>query len=217
METRKALNLAALNIGIGAFVGVLSAATIALGIYAIASNDDTSKRISQKVAQSLEQTISSSYAQQFGVSVSLYETLDEVRNEFREYETNLGNYFGHNPEHQARNMYLAQAKQNLLNIGEGLNSLRQKAEHNDVSSPALEKTIYDAVVAQQGLLHNFISELNKVFTADGLNNKQVNIRNFLPVTADHAYAGGLDIHLQELNVMLTKQLNNYKSQGLEVK
>lgn len=212
-EIKKAVML---NVGIGAVVGVGTAVVIAGAIY-VAAVELPKKEDSQKPTSVLEQTISKSEAQNFGIYASLYVNLDEIRNEFREYQTNLTNYQQHNPDSKVRNVYLAQAKQNLLNVGEGLNNLRQKVDFNEVGTPGLERTIYDAVVSQQGLLHDFGKQIRDVFTPDGISDKQVNVSNFVPVTADHAYAGGLEIHLDALNIMLTKRLNDYRAEGLEVK
>lgn len=131
----------------------------------------------------------------------LAETVENTKRELSDFSINVANYQMHNPDSARKFIYLAQAMENLLSVGQNLTQLQYKNLSN--KDEKLNKLLYDAKFNQQRLMHEFNNNLRKIFTDEGVIDNNLGIEKYEQLE-NNSYHKMLHEALQELS----KYINN---------
>lgn len=105
------------------------------------------------ITDTSEKEFSKEQMHEFAVYNSLNIIIEGIRSEFWQYNNNLVQYELGDPKNYGRLANLAQAKQNLLDIGDKLRDFNNLLIRNDMNSKEFSELLYNANGAQQNLIH----------------------------------------------------------------
>ena len=108
--------------------------------------------------------------------VSALETLDNVSNRMLNFYNNL-NYYKKD-ESKTGFLYLAQAKENLLIVGQDISLLQHRANVNPFISNKFVQNLYNLKYNYEEFNRNYLDELENVFTPEGVSEYKVDVEKF---------------------------------------